>query len=78
MKGSGHDDEIGESAVLVGDGNGSSSSAKSENGEDDGEAVNGEVVRRGVERGRVVEAFRAGLWGFGFVMGIVGIWGDGA
>jgi autophagy-related protein 33 len=72
------DDEIGESAVLIGDGNGSGSSVKSESGEDDTEAMNGEVVRRGVERGQAVEAFRTGFWGLGFMMGIVGIWGDGA
>lgn len=68
--------EIDESAVLVSDGNGSSS-GKSESG-DEMESVNGEMVRRGVERGRAVEAFRTGFWGLGFVMGVVGIWGDGA
>lgn len=66
--------EVDESAVLVGDGNGSSS-GKSENGDED---VNGEVVRRGVERGRAVEAMRTGIWGLGFVMSVIGIWGDGA
>lgn len=67
--------EVDESAVLVGDGNGSSS-GKSESGDE--EAVNGEVVRRSVERGRAVEAVRTGVWGLGFVMGVIGIWGDGA
>lgn len=42
------------------------------------EAVNGEVVRRGVERGRAVEAARAGIFGVGFFMAVVGLWGDGA
>jgi len=67
--------EVDESAVLVGDG-GAESSGKSESGDD--EAVNGEVVRRGVERARAVEAVRTGIWGLGFAMGVVGIWGDGA
>jgi hypothetical protein len=70
--------EIDESAVLVSDGNGSSSSGRSETGDDVESGVNGEMVRRGVERGRAVEAFRTGFWGLGFVMGVVGIWGDGA
>ena len=65
--------EVDESAVLV-DGGGSSS-GKSESGD---EEVNGEVVRRGVERARAVEAVRTGIWGLGFAMLVVGIWGDGA
>jgi len=66
--------EVDESAVLIGDGGGSVS-GKSESGD---EEVNGEVVRRGVERARAVEALRTGIWGVGFAMLVVGIWGDGA
>lgn len=40
--------------------------------------VNGEVVRRGVEKGRTVEAARAGIFGLGFFMAVVGLYGDGA
>jgi autophagy-related protein 33 len=40
--------------------------------------VNGEVVRLGVEKGRTVEAARAGIFGLGFLMAVVGLWGDGA
>lgn len=40
--------------------------------------VNGEVVREGVERGRVVEGWKGGVWGVAFLMGVVGIWGDGS
>jgi len=45
---------------------------------DDGDVINGEVVRRGVERGRLVESARTGIWGLAFFMGVVGLWGDGA
>lgn len=58
-----------ESGVIVG---GSSDSG------DEQEAINGEIVRRGVERGRKVEAARTGIWGIAFTMGVVGLWGDGA
>lgn len=40
-------------------------------------AVNGEMVRRSVERFRVAQAVRAGVAGVGFLMSVVGIWGDG-
>ena len=59
-----------ESGVIVGGSNGS------ESGDD--EMVNGEMVRRGVERGRLVEGVRAGIWGLAFTMSVVGLWGDGA
>jgi len=40
--------------------------------------LNGEDVREKVVRGRGVEAGKAGVWGIAFLMGVVGIWGDGA
>jgi len=40
-------------------------------------ALNGEMVRRSVERFRVAQAVRAGVAGVGFLMSVVGIWGDG-
>jgi autophagy-related protein 33 len=61
-------EELSESGVMVGQ---SSSS-------DDEEDINGEVVRRSVEKSQVVEQVKTGLWGLGFMMGVVGIWGDGA
>jgi autophagy-related protein 33 len=59
-----------ESGVIVG------VSSSSESGDED--LVNGEVVRRGVERGRKVEAVRTGIWGLAFTLGVIGLWGDGA
>jgi len=53
-------------------------SGSSESGDEGGDVVNGEVVRRGVERGRLVESARTGIWGLAFFMGVVGLWGDGA
>jgi autophagy-related protein 33 len=58
-----------ESGIIVG-------ASSSESGDE--EAVNGEIVRRGVERGRKVEAVRTGIWGLAFTLGVVGLWGDGA
>lgn len=40
-------------------------------------ALNGEEVREKVLRGRGVEAGKAGVFGVAFLMGVVGIWGDG-
>jgi autophagy-related protein 33 len=57
-----------ESGVIVG--------SSSDSGDE--EAVNGELVRRGVERGRNVEAVRTGIWGLAFTLGVLGLWGDGA
>jgi len=59
-----------ESGVIVG------ASSSSDSGDED--IVNGEVVRKGVERGRMAESVRAGIWGLAFTMGVVGLWGDGA
>lgn len=39
--------------------------------------LNGEEVKEGVKRVRAVEAAKAGVWGVAFLMGVVGIWGDG-
>lgn len=57
-------------------------SVSSENGETSGsehdeEDVNGEELRRAMERFRAVQGIRAGVNGVAFVMGVVGIWGDG-
>lgn len=38
--------------------------------------VNGEVVTKEVEKGQGRETVRAGIYGVGFVLGLVGIWGD--
>jgi autophagy-related protein 33 len=62
------EEQLSESGVMVGQ------SSSSEDEED----INGEVVRRAVEKSQVVEQVKTGLWGLGFVMGVVGIWGDGA
>ncbi|KAL8632549.1 hypothetical protein Q9189_001701 [Teloschistes chrysophthalmus] len=40
--------------------------------------VNGEVVREGMEGWRVKQAWKAGVWGLGWGMAVVGVWGDGA
>ena len=68
--------ELDESAVMVTPP--TTASGGSESGDDEAAHVNGEVVRRGVERGRAVEAARAGIFGLGFFMAVVGVWGDGA
>jgi len=69
---SGHVEEepLEDSTVIVGGSNGS------ESGDED--LVNGEMVRRGVERGQLVEGVRTGIWGLAFTMSVVGLWGDGA
>lgn len=46
--------------------------------EDDVEGVNGEEVERTARNQQFVEFVRAGVSGAGFVMGVVGVWGDGA
>jgi autophagy-related protein 33 len=55
-----------ESGVMVGQGSSS----------EDEQDVNGEVVTREVEKGQARETVRAGLYGLGFMLGVVGIWGD--
>jgi len=66
------DADIAESAVMVGQ---SSDSSSSDAGDD---YVNGEIVRRAVERDSLNESVRFGFWGLAFVFSVIGIWGDGA
>lgn len=40
--------------------------------------VNGEVVREGMDGWRVKQGIKAGIWGLGWAMAVVGLWGDGA
>lgn len=40
--------------------------------------VNGEVVREGMNGWRVKQGLKAGVWGLGWAMAVVGLWGDGA
>lgn len=40
-------------------------------------SVNGEMVRQGMERFQFAQMVRTGIAGAGFLMSIVGIWGDG-
>jgi autophagy-related protein 33 len=44
----------------------------------EGESVNGEEVERRARELQWVEFVRAGIAGCGFVMSVVGIWGEGA
>lgn len=64
------DSELAESAIMVGQ-----SSDSSEAGDD---YVNGEVVRRAVERHQVNETVKLGFYGVAFIFSVIGIWGDGA
>lgn len=41
------------------------------------EEVNGEVVREEMEAWRWGQAVRSAVWGLGWGMSVVGIWGDG-
>ena len=41
-----------------------------------GTDVNGEVVRGEIEKFQTAEAWRAGVSGLAFAMGVVGIWGE--
>ena len=45
---------------------------------DDVEDVNGEQVEKDARTQQFIEFVRTGVAGLGFVMGVVGIWGDGA
>lgn len=40
--------------------------------------VNGEIVEKRARDQQWLEGCRAGVSGVGFVMGVIGIWGDGA
>jgi hypothetical protein len=51
------------------------SSDSSEAGDD---YINGEVVRRGVERHQLNETVKLGFYGVAFLFSVIGIWGDGA
>lgn len=42
------------------------------------EGVNGEVVRDGMEAWRERQVARSAVWGVGWMMTVVGIWGDGS
>lgn len=42
------------------------------------EGVNGEVVRDGMEVWRGRQVVRTAVWGVGWLMAVVGIWGDGS
>lgn len=46
--------------------------------EDLGVDVNGEKVEMEMRRERKVQVYRTVVAGLGFMMGVVGIWGDGA
>ena len=39
--------------------------------------INGEEVRAGMEQFQIAQAVRAGISGLGFLMSVVGLWGDG-
>ncbi|KAI9804435.1 MAG: hypothetical protein M1825_001334 [Sarcosagium campestre] len=39
--------------------------------------VNGEELRKGMERFKFVQTIRTGVAGLGFLMSVIGIWGDG-
>ncbi|KAK4625624.1 Autophagy-related protein 33 [Fulvia fulva] len=45
---------------------------------EDVEDVNGEQVERRARSAQMVEFVRTGVAGLGFVMGVIGVWGDGA
>lgn len=61
-------------------GNGSKSYVlvEGEEGEDSANKVNGEKVEMDIKREKRSQAVRAVISGVGFLMGVVGIWGDGA
>ena len=40
-------------------------------------SMNGEEVRSGMEQFQFAQAVRAGISGLGFLMSVVGLWGDG-
>ncbi|KAL9002406.1 MAG: hypothetical protein Q9188_004654 [Gyalolechia gomerana] len=40
--------------------------------------VNGEVVREGMDGWRAKQGIKAGVWGLGWAVAVVGLWGDGA
>lgn len=42
------------------------------------EGMNGEVLREGMEAWRSRQMIRTGIWGLGWGMCVLGLWGDGA
>lgn len=72
------DQEMAESAVLVGAGSSSSAGSESDGIAAEQARINGEVVRRTLERGMAVEWGRTVLSGVAFAMAVIGLWGDGA
>ena len=46
-------------------------------GSGSGEGVNGEAVREGMERWRAQMVGRTAVWGVGWAVTVVGLWGDG-
>lgn len=70
-------------AAATGSSNGGGSSAGNEQtpaaaaATGDSSPANGEEVKIGMERFQVAQAVRAGIAGLGFLMSVVGIWGDG-
>lgn len=45
--------------------------------ESNAEGLNGEVLREGMAAWRARQLLRTGVWGLGWMMTVVGIWGDG-
>lgn len=45
--------------------------------ESDAEELNGEVLREVMDAWRARQLLRTGFWGLGWIMSVVGIWGDG-
>ncbi|KAI9845709.1 MAG: hypothetical protein M1837_004542 [Sclerophora amabilis] len=46
-------------------------------GDEDDAPANGEEVRKSMERFQLIQGVRTGIAGLGFVMSVVGLWGDG-
>ena len=78
--GKGHRDrEVGrggDRVYEVGNAGGGGGYAAKRNNNDE-EGVNGEKVREGMERWRSAQGVRGCVAGLGWVMCLVGIWGDG-
>jgi autophagy-related protein 33 len=64
--------------VLSGASDKESEGATSETELEEGDEVNGEEVKQGMERFVVSSVVKAALSGVGFAMAVVGVWGDGA
>lgn len=62
--------------IVKSDGRGKGKIRGTENDAD--RDVNGESVEREMVRERWMQSVRTGISGVGFLMGVVGIWGDGA